>query len=141
MKRVLPTLLLLPILTSCVTQQGYYEPGYYPPPPPPPHVEIHRHHRDYQPVPQARVYQNRINNHGNAHGHGNNQPGGHAVVVTPRQPQVRPQQPAAVQPRGPVPSHGPVVVRPTTPAQAVVMQPAAPGPKVIVNQNKVEEHN
>lgn len=43
MKRLMPCLLLLPLLTSCVQAGYYYEPEFYPPPPPPPSVEVHPH--------------------------------------------------------------------------------------------------
>jgi hypothetical protein len=93
MKLVVPSLLLLPLLTSCVVQEGYYAPGYYSAPSPP-YVEIHRHdeyrhahrhHQDRRHVPQVRVYPGRGNP--NVHGHDNRQPG-QAVIVNPRQPQV-----------------------------------------------------
>ncbi|WP_040535057.1 hypothetical protein [Legionella drancourtii] len=146
MKRVIPSLLLLPLLTSCVVQEGYYEPGYYPPPPP--YVEIHRydehrheHHQTpgYRPAPQARVYQGQVNNHANAPIHGNHRPGGQAVVVSPQQPQpqTRPmplqsQPQAQVQPN----AHGHGRVNGPT-----AMPPAASGSKTLDQQHNVEGHN
>jgi hypothetical protein len=127
--------LLLPLLTSCVVQEGYYEPGYYPPPPPSPYVEIHRydehrheHHRTpgYRPAPQARVYQGHVNNHGNVQVQGNNRPDGHAVVVNPHQPQTQVQPNA----HGHGGANGPAV----TP-------PAASGPNVMNQQHNIEGHN
>ncbi|WP_133137101.1 hypothetical protein [Legionella rowbothamii] len=112
MKRLIPCMLLLPLLSSCVPEGAYYEPGYYAAPPPP-YVEIHRyeehrhydhgprHHRHgYRPVPQARVYQAPANVHGNgtAHSHGVRR-GGQPVVINPRQPQVRPQPQVPARPQ------------------------------------------
>lgn len=110
MKRVIPCLLLLPLLTSCV-QEGYYEPGYYPPPPPPPYVEVHRYDAQrhaHRPAPRARVYQGHSNNQGNVQVHGNPHRGGQAVVVNPRQP----QQQAPAQAQVPPSAHGPAVKAP-----------------------------
>lgn len=86
MKRLMPAFLLVPVLSSCVVQEGYYEPGYYPPPPPPV-VEVHRHHHHgYRPAPAAQV---RIEQHGRVHGRHHH--GASAVVVHPGRPQVQPQ--------------------------------------------------
>ena len=116
MKRFIPCMLLLPLLSSCVPEGGYYEPGYYPPPPPPPYVEIHRYeeHRHYEhgprhgyrPAPQARVYQAPANVHGsgNARSHGFTR-GGQAVVINPRQPHGRPQPQVQARPQPQVQAH------------------------------------
>lgn len=143
MKRLIPCMLLLPLLSSCVSEGAYYEPGYYAPPPPP-YVEIHRyeehrhydhgsrHHRHgYRPAPQARVYQAPVNVHGNgnAHAHGARH-GGQVVVINPRQPQVRSQPHVQVRPQGPA-------ANPPRPAS----QPTPSGAKVIVHPNTVEHQN
>ncbi|USQ14724.1 hypothetical protein J2N86_05315 [Legionella lytica] len=131
MKRLIPCMLLLPLLSSCVPEAGYYEPGYYAPPPPPPYVEIHRyeehrhydhgprHHRHgYRPAPQARVHQAPANVHGNgnAHAHGSTR-GGQAVVINPRQPQVRPQPQINAHTHPQVQVRPQPQVRPQTPPQ------------------------
>ncbi|MDR3503149.1 MAG: hypothetical protein P4L79_11285 [Legionella sp.] len=150
MKRLIPCMLFLPFLSSCVPDGTYYEPGYYPPPPPP-HVEIHRyeehrhydhaprHHRHgYRPAPQARVYQAPANVHGNgnAHTHGATG-GGQAVVINPRQPQVRPQPQAQVRPQPQV------QVRPQGQAHnpRPANQPTSSGAQVIVHPSTVEQQN
>ena len=136
MKRAIPCLLLLRLLTSCVVQEGYYEPGYYPPPPPPPYVEVHRyehHHRPaYRPAPQARVYQGHTNNQGSAQVHGNTHRGGQAVGVNPRQPQSRPM-PQQTPPQAQVPAnaHGRGANGPAAKSPAQVME----------QQNNVSGHN
>lgn len=78
MKYLVSSLIALPLITSCVVQQEYYEPGYYDAPPPP-QVEVYRHGRHvryYRPAEQARVH----------HGHA---PRGSAVIVTPRGPRAQ----------------------------------------------------
>lgn len=149
MKRVIPGLLLLPLLSSCVVQEEYYAPGYYPPPPPPPYVEVHRyeaprheHHRHhgYRPVPQARVYQGHANPHGNVHANvpGNasvtNRAGRQAVVVSPRQPQV--QQAPVIQ--HPAPQQSPQA---QTHVNAHGNTGTAHGSQPVVQHNNVEQHN
>ena len=92
MKRIIPCLLLLPLLCSCVVQEGYYEPGYYPPPPPP-RVEVHRyghHPQGYRPAPRAHVERRGYANN-NVHGHGNNHGGRPVVTGNARQPQAHGQ--------------------------------------------------
>lgn len=83
MKYLVPCLLVLPLLVSCVEQDPYTERNYYAPPPPRVEVERHdlnqhHHHNNgyYRPAPQARVY----------HGH-NNVHGGSKVIVNPHAPQ------------------------------------------------------
>ncbi|MDR3441773.1 MAG: hypothetical protein P4L65_02030 [Legionella sp.] len=155
MKRLLPCLLLVPLLTSCyVAQEGYYEPGYYHPAP---RVEVHRYeqphnhgyHRGYRPAPQARVEHGRGPHHG-----------GQAVIVSPRQPQMhapgRPNVHGQAIPPGRPNVHGPATSpsRPNVPRQsqsnvhgqttnspaAVVEHPSQSGPKAKV-YNNVEAHN
>lgn len=129
MKRIIPSLLLLPLLTSCVVQEGYYAPGYYPPPPPPPYVEVHRYEvhphaayrqHGYRPAPGVRVHQEhghqRANVHPNAPANARvvNRPAGRAVVANPHQPQQAPRSQQA-QPRQVAPAvqqHAPAPVRP-----------------------------
>lgn len=135
MKRFIPCLLLLPLLSSCVAQDTYYQPGYYPPPP---SVEYHRHesarygasrhqHQGYRAAPQARVYEGQRNQPGNAHGHvsGN---GGQAVVVRPNQApssvhgQSRPQASVNAAPRQVNPHRPAVHQRPQSEVSATVEQ-------------------
>ncbi|CEG57497.1 hypothetical protein [Legionella fallonii] len=87
MKYLVSCLLALPLLTSCVEQDPYYEHNYYAPPPPRVEVERHdleHHHNNghYRPAPQGRVYQG----HNNVHGHGNVN-GGSRVIVNSHNPQ------------------------------------------------------
>ncbi len=83
MKYLVPCLLVLPLLTSCM-ENDPYESNYYAPPP---RVEIerhdlnqHYHHNNgyYRPAPQGRVY----------HGH-TNVNGGSRVIVNSHTPQGR----------------------------------------------------
>ncbi len=84
MKYLFPCLLVLPLLTSCVEQDPYYEGNYYAPPP---RVEVerhdlnqHYHHNNghYRLAPQGRIY----------HGH-NHVNGGSRVIVNPHASQGR----------------------------------------------------
>lgn len=164
MKRLIPCMLVLPLLSSCV-EGGYYEPGYYPPPPPPPHVEVHRygeqhrpydhrhHHQGYNPAPRARVEHNSANPHRNAHSHGVAPGGSQATVANPHQPQApaqppRPQAPTQAPHQGqahaPVPAPSaaqtPAQVQPNMPASRSVA-PSQSGSTVTVHQNHGEPRN
>lgn len=161
MKYLLSCLSLVPLLTSCVVQETYYEPGYYPPPPPPPMVEIHRyeyreghrHHGGYRqvPAPRVQVHQRHMNGHPPvgrppvvAHPHGPQpqvrvqpqvrpQPQVHVQPQVRPQPQVQPQPQPQVRPQPQVHPQSQVPLQPR-------MQPLRPAPKAITHPSAVE-HN